>query len=489
MRTVSLPYPHAGQQTVRSQAKRFNWLSAGRRWRKTTLVMAIAIEAALAGKRVIWGAPVFDQVRVGWDETRKAATGAATFNISRMVAEFPNNGRIVFRSLDNPDNVRGHTADGVVIDEAADVSPDAWHGALRPMLIDTNGWAWIIGTPKGLNWFFDGFTEALSREDSAAWQAPTVGARFVSGELVREPHPMENPDIPWDEIVHLSQTTPEDTFKQEILAEFLSGEGAVFRNVDACLNAPQTKPSDHYDHHVTAGIDWARTHDFTALSVVCCHCRQEVKLDRFNQIGWDFQRQRLLSTLEAWRVAHTVVETNSIGSPNLEAMRQVMNTQQILQGFDMTLKSKAPLIQSLALAFERERCQWLPDPVARHELIAYEATVTESGFTKYGAPEGGFDDTVIARALAWKAAKHKIPHPLDENERVEMQLRPHLRADAAPPIDGSWTRDAWETARSLALGKIKKAEEKKNRSLDDPWGAGSPLDNMTDSPWQNWEQK
>src|SRR5262245_7266558 len=114
MQAVKLPYPHIGQQIVRSQAKRFNWLSAGRRWRKTTLVMAIAIEAALDGKKVIWGAPIYDQVRVGWEETRKAAGGTATFNISRMVADFPNQGRIIYRSLDNPDNARGHTADGVV---------------------------------------------------------------------------------------------------------------------------------------------------------------------------------------------------------------------------------------------------------------------------------------------------------------------------------------------------------------------------------------
>lgn len=461
MRTVSLPYPHPGQQAVRNQAKRFNWLSAGRRWRKTTLVMAIAIEAALAGKRIIWGAPVFDQVRVGWDETRKAAAGVATFNVSRMVAEFPNQGRIVFRSLDNPDNVRGHTADGVVIDEAADVAPDAWHGALRPMLIDTNGWAWIIGTPKGLNWFFDGFTEALSREDSAAWQAPTVGARFVNGALVRDPHPMENPDIAWNEIVHLAETTPEYTFKQEILAEFLSGEGAVFRNIDACLNAPQTSPSAHAGHLLVSGIDWARVQDFTAHSIICCNCKREVFLDRFNQIGWDFQRQRILAAFERWGVRVAVVESNSIGSPNLEALVQIAPEHIGIRGFETTMKSKAPLIQTLALAFEKTALQWLPDPVARHELIAYEATVTESGFTKYGAPEGGFDDTVIARALAWKVAQPEIPVPLTLEQEIEMRLAPNLRREA---VKNQPYSEGWEMSRVRALAKVEKEIEEETYS-------------------------
>ena len=57
-----------------------------------------------------------------------------------MTVTLPNAGRIVFRSLDNPDNARGHTADGVVIDEVGHIKPAAWYEVLRPMLIDTGGW-------------------------------------------------------------------------------------------------------------------------------------------------------------------------------------------------------------------------------------------------------------------------------------------------------------------------------------------------------------
>ena len=103
---IRLPYPHQGQILVRKEAKRFNWLSAGRRWRKTTLAMAIAVENAVKGKTIIWGAPTYDQVSVGFEETRKAAHSVVKFNQSRMEAHFPNGGRILYRSLDNPDNAR-----------------------------------------------------------------------------------------------------------------------------------------------------------------------------------------------------------------------------------------------------------------------------------------------------------------------------------------------------------------------------------------------
>src|SRR3989304_3259085 len=153
---IRVPYPHQGQRTVRHEAQRFNWLSAGGPWRKTTLAMEIAVEESMLGKQIVWGAPTFDQVRIGWNETHKATAGMYSFSQQRMTAESPTGGKIVYRPRDDPDNARGHTADGVIIDEVGDVKQQAWYEVLRPMLIDTGGWAWAIGTPKGRNWFWRG---------------------------------------------------------------------------------------------------------------------------------------------------------------------------------------------------------------------------------------------------------------------------------------------------------------------------------------------
>ncbi len=195
--------------------------------------MSISVERALEGQQILWGAPTYDQVRVGFEEAKHAAVGVAVFNESRMTARFPGGGALLYRSLDNPDNARGHTADGVVIDEAADVDPLAWREVLRPMLIDTNGWLLADGTPKGFNWLFQEFEGAKLRDDSIAIQAPTLGYRIDDGgHIQRTPHPLENPHIPWAEIVQLWEATcpllPDGTrdvthaytFHQEIGAEF-----------------------------------------------------------------------------------------------------------------------------------------------------------------------------------------------------------------------------------------------------------------------------
>jgi terminase large subunit-like protein len=388
--------PHPGQRAVRREARRFNWLSAGRRWRKTTHAMSIAVEAALRGQQIIWGAPVYDQTRVCMDETRRALGGVAEFNTQRMSATLPTGGSILYRSLDNPDNVRSHTADGVVIDEAGDVKRSAWYEVLRPMLIDTGGWLWAIGTPKGHNWFWEEFMKAPDRGDSSAWQVPTVGCRIEGGKLIRVPHALENPHIDFAEIVALWETQPEATFRQEILAEFLQGEGSVFRKVREAIRSGYACYSGEY----VAGLDWAKQHDFTVIVVIDKPSRRVVDIDRFNKVDWSLQRGRVRAMHEKWGLSAIWAEANSIGGPNIEAL-QAEGLPVI--PFETTATSKPPLIQSLALAFEKDEIGIPRHEVMIGELEAYEQKASAAtGRPTYNAPEGLHDDCVIALALAWQ---------------------------------------------------------------------------------------
>lgn len=410
MPEIKLPFPHPGQQGVLKQARRFNWLSAGRRWRKTTLGMMIAVESAIEGKEIFWGAPTYDQVRLAWRETKRAAGAVFEFTQMRMTAECGmTGGRIVYRSLDDPDNARGHSADGVIIDEVGDVKDEAWYEVLRPVLIDTGGFLWAVGTPKGRNWFWREHRNALDREDSISWQVPTVGCEVVDDVLVRKVHPLENPDIEFDEIKQIYKTTPVDIFKQEILAEFIENEGAVFRNIQACMGAGKADPEEHKEHHVVMGVDWGKQNDFTAISIGCKDCQQELAIDRFNKIDYAFQRKRLESLVDQWYVRGILPERNSMGEPIIEQlMRDGLPVQRGHDGdfgFQTTASTKPPLIENLALAFEKEEWAFIDNPTWNAELEAYERTVSSAtGRSKYNAPSGMHDDTVMARALMLRAA-------------------------------------------------------------------------------------
>jgi len=381
-----LPSLHPAQQRIINEARRFNVLACGRRFGKTTLGIDLIIDKALDGYPVGWFSPTYKMLGEVWKEiietTKQLQTRVAK---QEHRIELLTGGVIDCWSLDAADSVRGRKYARVIVDEAAMVPNlgDAWQAAIRPTLTDYEGDAFFLSTPKGINFFHECYSRGVdgTQPDWAAWHSPTL----------------DNPHIKPAEIEAARQELPEQVFRQEYLAEFLQNSGAVFRNIDACLRADI---GDHKGHQLFAGVDWGQKNDFTVISIICGTCRQEVELDRFNKIEWAFQRARLRAIADRWSVQSTIVESNSIGSPNLEALQR---EGMAVRGFETTGSSKPPLIQSLALCLEREECHFLPDPVGRVELLSYESRVNSTtGRVSYSAPEGGHDDTVIARALAWE---------------------------------------------------------------------------------------
>ena len=123
-----------------------------------------------------------------------------------------------------------------------------------------------------------------------------------------------------------------------------------------------------------------------------------VALDRFNKVDWLLQRDRLAAIARKWRPQVIWAEANSIGEPNIDAL---VRDGLPIRPFYTSAKSKAPLIESLALAIEQNEITLLDHPVLLAELADYALERLPSGAYRYGAPPTGHDDTVIATALAW----------------------------------------------------------------------------------------
>ncbi len=385
---LKLPKPHPAQKEIDDCESRYIVVCSGRRFGKTTSIPRKRINHILRGKQGAYFAPSYRMLQEYYRSTKNLLSPIIK-HVSKQEHrfEFIGGGSLTMWSLDNPDSVRGQKYHFADIDEAAMVREleDAWNAVIRPTLTDYRGQAAFWSTPKGVNYFHKLFTRGTDPEytDWKAFQFPTSS----------------NPFIPADEIEAARQELPFDVFRQEYLAEFVMGEGAVFRNLEENMVAEPTTPLDHIGHSVVAGVDWGQVSDFTVISVVCENCLTELELDRFNQLDWEFQRSRILSHLEKWNVRMTIVEENSIGSPNLEALQKA--TTRSVKGFMTTAASKPPLIQSLALAFEQREIKWLSVPVATAELQSYEARRNEvTNRIQYAGAKGGHDDTVIARALA-----------------------------------------------------------------------------------------
>jgi len=382
---------HEAQRQVALESRRFNVLNCGRRFGKTLFGLNRAKQTLRQGKPVGWFAPTYKLMLEVWADAKRAlADEILTANKTEMRLELHNGGIFDMWTLDNEDAGRGRKYARVIIDEAAMVKGlmGAWQSSIRPTLTDLKGDAWFLSTPKGRNAFWHMYQWGIDpeRTDWAAWQMPTVA----------------NPYIDPSEIEAARQELPELTFEQEYLAVFLESEGAVFRNIGACIHAPEATPDDHVGHTIVAGVDWAKQRDFTTFSFGCINCRCEVARDRFNKIDYIFQRGRLQVLCDLWKPKAILSEINSIGTPVFEELERARLP---VIAFETTASSKPPLIENLALALERAEWQFQNDPTWTAELEGYERKVSPvTGRSSYSAPEDGHDDTVMARALmVWQA--------------------------------------------------------------------------------------
>lgn len=390
MQTITIrANPHPGQAAVHDHPARFKVLAAGRRWGKTRLGVNECLDVAAHGGRAWWIAPTYKMSEVGWRPLRRIAQQAG-WEIRKVDKQIilPGYGEVTVRSADNPDTLRGEGLNFAVLDECAYMQEATWTEAIRPALSDRQGAAMFISTPAARNWFWRLWQYGQENHtDWQSWRLPTS----------------DNPYIPPDEIEAAQESLPELIFEQEYLAVFLENAGVVFRNIGPCLAAPlNPKPKTHEGHKKVGGLDWGKHKDFTAVSIGCVDCKQEIARDRFNQIDYAFQRDRIKVLHNRWAVNSWLAESNAMGEPNIEQMQRDGIP---VMPFQTTASTKPPLVENQALVFEREEWQYQNDPIWTGELEAYERKVSPvTGRSQYSAPEGMHDDTVIARCLmTWQA--------------------------------------------------------------------------------------
>jgi len=438
---------HPGQQTIKQHPARFKVAACGRRFGKTRLAQIMLLEKALyQGMTTWWLAPTYSMASQVWRDLKASltpsalttsltnsladslinsstsamsasglrtgatgATGIRTEAVRRPVLrpaldavhisesehriDFVDTGGVIaIRSTHTPDILRGAGLDYAVLDEAAFMEPRIWPEIVRPMLLDRQGGALFISTPYGRNWFYHLYQHGLDPLEPE-WAA----FHYTS---------LDNPLIPSGEFDGVRRSTPERIWRAEYLAEFVDDAGQVFRGVRGAVYQPALPIERQPDGDYIMGVDWGRDVDFTCIAVIEAATGRLVDLERFNQVGWALQRGRLTAAAERWQPRVIWAEANSIGSVNIEALQ---NEGLPVRPFMTTARSKAPLIEGLALAIERAQVRLLPDDVLLSELESYTLERLPGGGYRYGAPAGLHDDTVIALALAWYGVQQTRP--------------------------------------------------------------------------------
>ena len=212
----------AKQSVVYNDPARFRVLVAGRRFGKSFLAIPELLRMANAPGKLAWYVtPTRHQAKDDLWRPLKNLAGpwiVGKPNESELSIDLKCGGRIALRSAENYDALRGGGLDGLVLDEFADIAPEAWTEALRAKLSDRLGRALFIGTPEGRNHFYDLYQRGVAGEDSwASFQFTTL----------------DGGNVPLQEVEAARRELDEKTFRQEFEASFEAlFEGAAYYAFD-----------------------------------------------------------------------------------------------------------------------------------------------------------------------------------------------------------------------------------------------------------------
>ena len=376
--------------------------SCGRRWGKTEAAAVDAATLAILhpGSKQIIVSPTYDQSRLIFDHIERLMTGSRlTRGITKITrTPYPRlalgSSLIMARTADEDGrNLRGHSADRVIVDEAAFVRDSVISEVISPMLADRNGRLVMISTPFGRNHFYRAFMRGAGSDDGAACRS----FNFPS---------WANPHISRQYIETQRQEISPRQFAVEYEAQFIDDSNCVFawEDIEAAVSDSHAADADGV---VVAGIDWARYSDYTAVVAMVsdergCHI---IGIDRFNKMGWDSQITRVAQFLKTHRVSCALADSTSIGDPLLEQLRARLwdfGIDVAVEGYTFSNRSKRDLIEHLSLKFAHRSITILPDEQLLRELQYYEYELPASGNVRMNGRVGIDDDLVIALALACK---------------------------------------------------------------------------------------
>ena len=145
---------------LKDKQHRFFVVPSGRRSRKTLIGKRKVFTSALRnpGHRYFHGAPTRAQAKAIFWDTLKSYTRPFWIkepSETDLVVTLLNHAEIHVIGLDKPQRVEGQPWNGCQITEFPDTKPGGWEANIRPVLSDTNGWAYLDGVPEGRNHWYD----------------------------------------------------------------------------------------------------------------------------------------------------------------------------------------------------------------------------------------------------------------------------------------------------------------------------------------------
>lgn len=236
--------------------QRFPVVPAGRRSGKTERAKRFLAKQALTmpNEKYFAAAPTRDQAKKIWWDDLKALTFSLTHprqpSESELKIYLPNGTEIHVLGLDRPERIEGINWTGGVIDEIADVKPEAMEANIMPALNTVNptrpdyrAWCWFIGVPDGLNHYYKLAMYAQTAND------PDYGYYHWKSEEI----------LPEDVIASAKRTMSKQQYNQEYCASFETATGRIYEDYGKHNWTDETIRAHEALH-------WMHDQNFTPLS-------------------------------------------------------------------------------------------------------------------------------------------------------------------------------------------------------------------------------
>ena len=356
----------------------------GRQFGKSCLAWNQALAWAINenDKTIYWVSPTYGQAQKVYHNMVNAVFESGCIKSKKqgkgdMEILFDSGSKILFRSAEAEDSLRGESVHYMILDEAAFIKKSTLDAILLPMLTVTGKKLLVITTPKGKNWVHDWFLLGQSGD-----------VRYKSFRFSSYESPRANPQL----LNERKLTMPEKIFEQEYLAEFVDS-ASVFNNISDVMTLPKQLQPTEGDHYF-AGIDIGIINDASVLAIMNNH-GQLVNYYRWEKTEAPELIEEFIRLNSIWKFKKIMIENNNQGLTIYHDLRRRLNN---VEEFNTNSKSKGEIINGLIHAFNMRTIQLCHDELLRIELEAY-IFKQKDGRIKFEADSGFHDDIVMSLAI------------------------------------------------------------------------------------------
>jgi len=342
-------------------------------------------------KQVVWDALVNDHIPNEIIDKK---------NESELAIYYKNGVIQRFIGAEDPDKHRGTNPFDVVFDEYSEQSELIWTAIFQPVLMENDGTATFVFTPKGKNHSWK--LLQMAKDNLTDWFTSVLGVKDTG--VFSE-----------SELTEIRRNTPQALYAQEYECEFVDGAGQFFRRIKENLYNVDNNLTEQGNFQI--GVDLAKYQDWTVITPFNLNTFYVYPQDRFNQVDWNLQKSRIEACALRYGNALIWPDSTGLGDPIVEDLksRGLNIGGEDGKGFKFTETSRTNLLNNLAILLEQDKIKIPNDEGLISELESFRFIMSESGKIKINAPENMTDDRVMSLGLAVWGATTPLIEMSNEN--------------------------------------------------------------------------